>query len=111
MNHEFGVYAKEVALHLDIETSTLRKWCIALEKYGYEFERNEKEQRIFYHRDILALSELKTLLKERYLFENAAKAVATKYLNKKNAARTLSVIMDNSEKIALSREELSSTIY
>ena len=44
-NH-FGYFAKDVASELEITTSTLRRWSIELEKAGYSFERNEKEQRI-----------------------------------------------------------------
>ena len=54
---EYGMFAKELALNLDINTNTLRRWAIELEEQGYEFSRNDKNQRIYYQRDILALSD------------------------------------------------------
>lgn len=30
----------------------MRQWCLEIEKEGYKFERNEKDQRIFFERDI-----------------------------------------------------------
>lgn len=46
----FGYFSKDVALELKITTSSLRRWSFELEKLGYNFERNEKEQRIYYER-------------------------------------------------------------
>jgi transposase-like protein len=40
--NEYGFFFKEVALKLDINASTLRQWCLAMEKEGYEFNRNKK---------------------------------------------------------------------
>ena len=42
MSNEFGTFSKEVAIHLDINPSTLRRWASELEKQGYKFERNDK---------------------------------------------------------------------
>jgi DNA-binding transcriptional MerR regulator len=107
--NEFGTLSKEVAIHLDINPNTLRRWSLELEKHGYIFERNNKDQRIYYERDIQALSELKIILDKGQSMENATKSVATKHKERKNAEKTLSVIIDdekNDEKIALSKREL-----
>jgi hypothetical protein len=40
--NEYGFFSKDVALKLDINASTLRQWCLAMEKEekeGYEFQR------------------------------------------------------------------------
>ncbi|PFI06562.1 DNA-binding protein, partial [Bacillus cereus] len=49
---EYGYFAQEVAKQLDINTNTLRRWSIELEKMEYIFERNERNQRIYYENDI-----------------------------------------------------------
>ena len=38
---------REVKTTLDISDSALRKWCLALERNGYKFIRNDKKNRIF----------------------------------------------------------------
>lgn len=111
--NEFGTLSKEVAFHLDINPNTLRRWSLELEKHGYIFERNNKDQRIYYERDIQALLELKTILDKGQSMENATKVVATKHKERKNAEKTLSVIINDerdNEKIALSKRELESMI-
>jgi DNA-binding transcriptional MerR regulator len=90
-----GVFAKEVSLHLDISPNTLRRWCLELEKHEYLFERNKKDQRIFYERDILALSDLQRLLGKGQSMENATKAIVARKKDKENAEKTLSVINQN----------------
>jgi DNA-binding transcriptional MerR regulator len=72
---EFGTFAKEVAVNLDISTSNLRKWSLLLEDAGYEFERNEKNQRIYYDRDINVLSQMKFVLEKDRNIDNAIKVV------------------------------------
>jgi hypothetical protein len=61
---EYGLFSKDAALKIDVQPGTMRQWCIAIEKEGYKFKRNEKDQRIFYERDIKMLFELKTKLKK-----------------------------------------------
>lgn len=72
---EFGYLAKEVSLQLDINPSTLRRWCLALEQAGYTFTRNEQNQRIFYERDYRAFRRLKELLNKKVSMENAVHTV------------------------------------
>jgi DNA-binding transcriptional MerR regulator len=77
---------KQVADNLGIVTSTLRKYCLMLEdeKLGnYRFERNEKDQRIFYDHDVIALRLLKKLTQEDGItLENAVKTVGEKARNR-----------------------------
>lgn len=104
-----GVFAKEVSLHLEVSPNTLRRWCLELEKHDYVFERNEKSQRIFYERDILALSDLQRLLNKGQSMDNATKAIVARKKDKENAEKTLSVIQHDtpksSELIAFTKEE------
>jgi DNA-binding transcriptional MerR regulator len=105
--NSFGYFSKDVALHLEITTSTLRRWSIELEKTGYMFERNEKEQRIYYERDYKAFRELKKLLATSVSFTDAINAIAAMNLNNKNAQKTPNVY---DEYIRLSKRELQDLI-
>ena len=92
---EYGFFSKEVAIQLDINPNTLRRWSIELEKYGYDFTRNEKEQRIYYDRDLVALTDFKKMLHRTQSLENAAKAVVKRVQDQENAEKMLSVIEEN----------------
>jgi DNA-binding transcriptional MerR regulator len=74
--NEPAYWAKEVAEALQISDSTLRKWCIALEKNGYEFTRGTNNSRAFVERDIIVLRRMKELVQGRGVtVEHAANAV------------------------------------
>ena len=88
---EFGYFAKDVAAELEVTTSTLRRWSIDLEKSGYTFERNEKEQRIYYDRDFKAFRELKKLSSNNVPLSDAIKAVSSMSIEDLNAQKTPSV--------------------
>lgn len=107
---EYGMFAKELALNLEINTNTLRRWAIELEEQGYEFSRNDKNQRIYYERDIVALSSFQKIIEKTQSLENTAKAVVSKVNDKKNAEKMLSVIEVDKDKIVLSKEELDELI-
>lgn len=72
---------KEIAQMLDIGTSTLRKWCIALENAGYLFERTDSQRRLYSDENVTALQHLKALLQQNNMsLENASLIVAGKYI-------------------------------
>ena len=104
--NEFGIFSKEVATSLDISTSNLRKWSLLLEESGYVFERNEKNQRIYYNRDVNALSQMKIFMEKNRNIEDAVKVVIKRVQDKKNADETLSVIRDSDSKITLEKIDL-----
>ncbi|BCC56685.1 MerR family transcriptional regulator [Bacillus cereus] len=104
--NEFGAFAKTVAMHLDINVNTLRRWAIELEKHGYDFERNEKNQRLYYERDILVLSDMKRMIDKTQSLENAGKAVVASFNERKNTEKTMSVILEKDDKISFTKEEL-----
>lgn len=111
--NEFGAFAKEVAAMLDVNSNTLRRWAIELEKKGYQFERNEKEQRIYYKRDIMALKKLQHLLGERISMEDACTRVADDHIKLIEMEQTLSVHEEKQEKsvqITLSKDDLEELI-
>lgn len=67
-------WTKEVADNLGIVSSTLRKWCLLLEEGGYTFDRNDKDQRIFYEHDVMTLRAVKKLTqKDHMTLANATK--------------------------------------
>jgi hypothetical protein len=83
----YGFFAKDVSIQLDINATTLRRWCLDLEKGGYTFERNDKKQRIFYERDFIAFRTMKELLGKGQPMESA---VHTAISRVKASSRTLS---------------------
>ncbi|OAH57620.1 DNA-binding protein [Domibacillus aminovorans] len=110
---EYGTLSKEVAIHLNINPNTLRRWSLELEKHGYTFERNSKGQRIYYERDIHSLSECKMILEKGQSMENATKSIASEFIERKNAEKTLGVILDtseNNENVTLSKRDLESIV-
>ena len=71
---------KEICTALDITNSVQRKWCLALEKNGYSFIRNDKNQRIFVENDLVVLRHFQTLVKHHNMqLENAAKLVIDRF--------------------------------
>lgn len=58
----FGVFSGQVSGMLDINTNTLRTWSLELEKLDYNFERNKRQQRIYYPHDIEVLQEMKKIM-------------------------------------------------
>src|SRR5699024_1590817 len=107
MENTYGYFAKDVAASLDITTSTLRRWSIELENKGYNFDRNEKNRRIYFERDFVALRELKKLIGNNVTFADAINAVVSTDFEKKNAQKTPTVY--NTE-IRLCKHELEEIV-
>jgi hypothetical protein len=71
---------KEMSVTLDIGDSTLRKWCLALEKNGYKFFRNEQDKRIFVEADLVILRHFQNLVKQHNMqLDNAAMLVVDRF--------------------------------
>lgn len=47
--------SSDIAANLNIQESTLRKYCLILEENGYEFLKNERGHRAFFDSDLIAL--------------------------------------------------------
>ncbi|PGW78311.1 DUF3967 domain-containing protein [Bacillus thuringiensis] len=58
-------WGSEVAKNLGIGSSTLRKYCLALEEVGYPFERGSNNSRIFYHKDVATIERLVTAMNKK----------------------------------------------
>lgn len=109
---EYGQFAKEVADRVGINPNTLRRWSLELEKLDYEFERNERSQRIYYKADISVLEKMKEFLDKNFSLEESAKQSLEE--SKKNGVETVTVseemnvvatIQERSEEIAIFQEK------
>ncbi|MGG0592520.1 DUF3967 domain-containing protein [Priestia megaterium] len=76
---EQSYFGNEVAKVIGIGNSTVRKYAIALEEQGYEFQRGINNSRVFYNKDILMMQRLITIMnKKSTTLEQAVKlAVST----------------------------------
>jgi DNA-binding transcriptional MerR regulator len=73
---ERSFWTKDVAERLEIGTSTLRKWCIALEQEQYSCVKGAKNSRAFVQKDIKVLEQMKKLIQEAGMsIEGAVKVV------------------------------------
>lgn len=71
-------WGSEVAKNLGIGSSTLRKYCLALEEAGYPFERGNNNSRIFFHKDVATIERLVTAInKKNVTLEQAINLVMT----------------------------------
>ncbi|PEU23764.1 MerR family transcriptional regulator [Bacillus wiedmannii] len=94
---EYGFFAQEVAKQLDINTNTLRRWSIELEKMEYIFERNERNQRIYYENDIDILKQMKEYLNQNWKLEEAA-------------TRSIDIVEENAQKADSVQEEIDTEV-
>ncbi|MFP7478257.1 helix-turn-helix domain-containing protein [Terribacillus saccharophilus] len=93
--------AKDLAASLDVTTSTLRRWAIALESAHYPFQRNEKGQRIYTEQDMATLEELRKLLGEKMTFADAIQQLTghAKIKEKKSDTEKMNVTAEELEKL------------
>lgn len=67
----------DVADLLNVKESTLRKYSLLLEKYGYTFHKNERGQRGYFDSDIVVLRRMTDLKNGGMTLEKAALSAAT----------------------------------
>lgn len=108
---EKAYWTHEAAKYLDIGESTLRKWCIELEKNGYTFVKGAMDSRAFTDKDLMALNHFKQLYKaKKFTREQAAKAVVEKFASEGGNGRTTPVQMDNTRSIENLEEMVKSLL-
>jgi DNA-binding transcriptional MerR regulator len=96
--HEKAFTTKEVSVTLDIGDSTLRKWCLALEKNGYQFIRNDQNKRLYTDRDLVALRHFQVLVQQNnFPMENASLVVASRFQGEASESGTGIVLQENEE--------------
>lgn len=61
------INAEEMAKRLNTTSSNIRKWCIELEKHGYEFTKDTRKKRYYSVSDQSLLSNLKYAIQEKNL--------------------------------------------
>ncbi|WP_147805011.1 MerR family transcriptional regulator [Alkalicoccus halolimnae] len=89
---ETAFTTKELSLQLNVGTSTLRKWCISLEKNGYVFTKTTNAHRAFKPADVTALEYIQKLIQvEHFSLTNASKVVVTKFAGNASSSGTLSI--------------------
>lgn len=94
LNTEKAYWSKDIANLLNISDSTLRKYCIILEKNGYVFNRGDNSRRAFLERDLFTLKKIKELMQNDNLTLNDA-AIAVIPMAKKANHVNLSTIQKN----------------
>lgn len=90
MHEKKAYWTHELARLLAISDSTLRKWCIDLEKHGYVFVKGEQNSRAFVEHDRKALQHFKDLVQgKRLTKEEASKIVVNQWQgNRENGGTT-----------------------
>jgi hypothetical protein len=69
---ETSMKTGEIASRLGLETVTIRKYCLELEKRGFVFQRNDGKNRDFTSEDLNALSQMKHLIEIARMSRDAA---------------------------------------
>ena len=72
---EKAYWNHEVAKRLQMGKSTLRRWCLELEKQGYVFSKGEQESRALIEQDVLILEKIKELQSQGKKLDYAIKQV------------------------------------
>ncbi|WP_432356037.1 MerR family transcriptional regulator [Sporosarcina sp. A2] len=72
---EASMKTSEIASRLGVETVTIRKYCLELEKRGFVFQRNDGKNRDFTSEDLNALSQMKHLIEVAKMSRVAAASV------------------------------------
>jgi hypothetical protein len=102
---------KEMYTTLNIGDSTLRKWCIALEKNGYKFLRNEQDNRIYVEGDLVVLRHFYQLVKiHKTNLENAAKLIVARFGRGAFEVGTDIVPVENDDQVTFSKVGLKELI-
>lgn len=76
----------EIAENLGIGSSTLRKYCLALEKSGYSFKRGNNNSRIFHHNDVAIIERLIVTMRKNNLTLDQAINLVMKSVTKNELA-------------------------
>ncbi|MFP7474645.1 DUF3967 domain-containing protein [Niallia taxi] len=109
--HEKAYSTKDLSLALAIGDSTLRKWCLALEKNGYSFIRNEQKNRVFIESDIVILKHFQGLVKQHNMqLDNASKLVIDRFGKGAFDTRTDVVLVEQEKEITQSDSEILTTL-
>ncbi len=103
--------SKDVCNKFDISSSTLRKWCLALEEGGYEFARTEQNRRLFVDGDLEALESLRELIQNKGMsLKNASTIVTSRFKGVRSSSGTPSVPETQNNSKTPSNEKMFDTL-
>ncbi|MFE4030407.1 hypothetical protein ACFX4N_30190 [Priestia sp. YIM B13551] len=92
------INAEEMAKRLNTTSSNIRKWCIELEKHGYEFVKDNRKKRYYSVTDQTLLSNLKYAIQEKKLpLEIAAMTVVKGFDRNRSLSITQEEHLKNEE--------------
>jgi DNA-binding transcriptional MerR regulator len=89
--YERAFWAREVAENLGISESTLRKYCLILERAGYKFLRGDNNRRAFRKKDVEILRRFKALADQGKKLDEAAVSLVD-MLNQQEEETAVSVV-------------------
>ncbi|MEH7752138.1 DUF3967 domain-containing protein [Bacillus toyonensis] len=99
-------WGSEVAKNLGIGSSTLRKYCLALEEVGYPFERGNNNSRIFYHKDVATIERLVTAMNKKNVTLEQAINLAITSTEENEIATAVTDDVANTEQIKALTERI-----
>ncbi|EJS44906.1 hypothetical protein ICE_05863 [Bacillus cereus BAG1X1-2] len=99
-------WGSEVAKNLGIGSSTLRKYCLALEEAGYPFERGNNNSRIFYHKDVATIERLVTAMNKKNVTLEQAINLAMASVEENEIATVDTYIVADTEHIKVLTERI-----
>lgn len=91
-----GYTTSDIAEMLGVEAVTVRKYALALEKFGYIVERDAGDRRVYSERDAMAFQQLKALRERSGMSVDNAATVITMRYNEASENVSLSVSDQNS---------------
>lgn len=83
---------------LEIDESTVKKWCLVLENNGYKFLKTENKKRLYVERDIIVLRYLRELVKTENMPLDTATAVLSSKITSNMFSLTPTNLHGNEEK-------------
>lgn len=76
-------WTREVAELLGVKEGTIRKYARLLEERGYNFHRNDHDQRGFFDKDVMILKKIQELSKNKSMtLDDAANTIVSMHSNK-----------------------------
>ncbi|PFT90932.1 hypothetical protein COK81_15880 [Bacillus thuringiensis] len=93
-------WTREVAELLGVKEGTIRKYARLLEERGYNFHRNDHDQRGFFDKDVMILKKIQELSKNKSMtLDDAANTIVSMYSNKNLTPITPPATAENTHNI------------
>lgn len=92
---EKAYWTNEIAEMVGVSDSTIRKWCIELEKNGYQFMKGVNDSRAFTEQDLFTIRRFQNMLKENKLTKESAAVLIVEQSKQRGNAGTPPVQVQN----------------